>query len=198
MPRTAAAYEEIKDARREAIRVAGRRVFARKGLAATRISDIAAEAGMSQGLLYHYFATKEDLFRQIVEAALEGTVALTAGARQASGSAWERLQRLCEQMHAGVLASPEYLLVVLQAFTSEAVPAEARAALERYGRRSMGDTVALIREGQAEGTVVAGNPVELALAFYACVQGVALSSVQSGAGRAPLPSPQTILRLLKA
>jgi len=49
-PRSALANQQIKDARRQLLVRAARRVFARNGLAATRISDIAAEAQVSQGL----------------------------------------------------------------------------------------------------------------------------------------------------
>ncbi|MGH2541800.1 MAG: TetR/AcrR family transcriptional regulator [Ardenticatenaceae bacterium] len=197
-PRTADVYQQIKDERRETILDAARQVFARNGLAATRISDIAAEAGVSQGLFYHYFDNKEALFTEIVEAALRETAALTANARQSPGSAWQRLHALCEQMLSGVLKHPEFPLVILQAFTSEAVPDEARAAVERYGRRTFQDLVALIREGQAQGGVVASDPVELVLAFTACIQGVALNRLHVNAHEASVPRAETILRLLKA
>jgi AcrR family transcriptional regulator len=186
-PRTAVANEQIKEARREAILAAARRVFARSGLAATRTGDIAAEAGVSQGLLYHYFQTKDALFTEVVEAALRGTSELTGAARQASGSAWERLCNLCQQMVAGVLEYPEFPLVVVQAFTSASVPEAARVAIEQYGRQSLADITALIQEGQVEGTVAAGDPVELAIAFSACIQGLAMSRLQSGSSDALLP-----------
>jgi AcrR family transcriptional regulator len=197
-PRTAEAYQQIKDSRREAILGAARRVFARNGLAATRIGDIATEAHISQGLLYHYFPTKEALFTAIVEDALRDTAALTASVLLSTGSAWQRLQRLCQQMLGGVLEHPDYLLVIMQAFTSEAVPEEARAAVEDYGQRTFQDIVALIREGQAEGQVVADDPAELALVFTACIQGVALSSLQNETRKVSLPGVETILRLLRA
>ena len=81
------------ETRRDAILAAARRVFARNGLAATRTSDIAAEARISQGLLYHYFPTKENLFTEIVEAAMRETVVLTTRAAQAPGQAWPRLEQ---------------------------------------------------------------------------------------------------------
>jgi len=62
MPRTAEANQLLKDARREAILAAARKVFAANGVGATRVSDIAAEARISQGLVYHYFPNKEALF----------------------------------------------------------------------------------------------------------------------------------------
>lgn len=45
-------------------------VFADKGFAAARLDEIAARAGVSKGALYLYFATKEDLFRAVVEQSL--------------------------------------------------------------------------------------------------------------------------------
>jgi TetR/AcrR family transcriptional regulator, fatty acid metabolism regulator protein len=41
------------------------RVFARKGYHAARVGDIAAEAGVAHGLLYHYFDSKEELLESI-------------------------------------------------------------------------------------------------------------------------------------
>ena len=197
-PRTAEAYRLIKDTRREEILAAARRVFARNGLAATRIGDIATEAHISQGLLYHYFPTKEALFTAIVEGALRETAALTFRARMQDGAAWQRLQQLCEQLVSGVLEDPEYPLVIVQAFTSEAVPEQARAAVQRYGQQTLQDIVALIRQGQAEGRVVVEDPVELALVFTACIQGVALTRMQGHPREGSLPRAETILRLLRA
>jgi AcrR family transcriptional regulator len=196
-PRSAAANQHIKDARREALLVAARHVFARKGLAATRISDIAAEAQVSQGLVYHYFTTKEALFAEIVEGALSETARLAAGALQQPGSAWQRLEYLCGQMLDGVRHEPEYVLVILQAFTSDVAPERARAAIAEYGQRTFGDIVGLIAQGQAEGSVVAGTPADLAIAFTACIQGLALARLQ-GDRDDGLPPSETILRLLRA
>ncbi len=44
---------------------AGKRVFERDGFLQARISDIAAEAEVSHGSFYHYFESKEQLFREI-------------------------------------------------------------------------------------------------------------------------------------
>lgn len=44
--------------------------FERHGVEATRIDDIVRRAGRSKGAFYQYFASKEDAFRQIVEALL--------------------------------------------------------------------------------------------------------------------------------
>ena len=41
------------------------RVFARRGYHGSRVGDIAAEAGVAHGLLYHYFASKEEVLETV-------------------------------------------------------------------------------------------------------------------------------------
>ncbi|HUA12157.1 MAG TPA: TetR/AcrR family transcriptional regulator [Solirubrobacteraceae bacterium] len=47
--------------RRQQILDAAVRVFARRGFHACRVSDIADEAGVAHGLLYHYFSSKDEV-----------------------------------------------------------------------------------------------------------------------------------------
>ena len=47
---------------------AAREVFERDGFLNARISDIAATANLSQGSFYHYFESKEQIFREVAEA----------------------------------------------------------------------------------------------------------------------------------
>lgn len=47
--------------KRRAILDAAIRVFARQGFHSTRVSDIADEAGVAYGLVYHYFASKDEV-----------------------------------------------------------------------------------------------------------------------------------------
>jgi TetR/AcrR family transcriptional regulator, fatty acid metabolism regulator protein len=51
--------------KRALILAAAVRVFARKGYHVARVGDIAEEAGVAHGLLYHYFASKEELLETI-------------------------------------------------------------------------------------------------------------------------------------
>jgi TetR/AcrR family fatty acid metabolism transcriptional regulator len=54
-----------QEEKRRLILDAAVRTFARKGYHATRVGDIAEEAGVAYGLVYHYFASKEDLLETI-------------------------------------------------------------------------------------------------------------------------------------
>jgi TetR/AcrR family fatty acid metabolism transcriptional regulator len=56
--------EQTTDRRRELLDAAVR-VFARKGFRAARVGDIAEEAGVAHGLLYHYFRSKDEVLETI-------------------------------------------------------------------------------------------------------------------------------------
>ncbi|HET8975372.1 MAG TPA: TetR/AcrR family transcriptional regulator [Solirubrobacterales bacterium] len=51
--------------KRRAILDAAIRVFARQGFHAARVSDIAREAGVAYGLVYHYFDSKEQMLNEL-------------------------------------------------------------------------------------------------------------------------------------
>ena len=59
-------YQRRKEDRPREIADAAFEAFAEKGYAATRIDDVAKRAGVSKGLTYLYYKTKEDLFKAVV------------------------------------------------------------------------------------------------------------------------------------
>ncbi|GAC1310048.1 MAG: hypothetical protein NVSMB16_06630 [Acidimicrobiales bacterium] len=54
---------------------AARRVFERDGYLDARVADIAAEAGCSHGSFYTYFRSKTDVFRAVMQGALDNVYA---------------------------------------------------------------------------------------------------------------------------
>jgi AcrR family transcriptional regulator len=60
-------YQRRKEDRPQEITEAAFHAFAEKGYAATRVEEVAARAGVSKGLLYLYFKTKEELFKAVVK-----------------------------------------------------------------------------------------------------------------------------------
>ena len=66
MPRTPEQYEQIREERRKAIMATALDLFANQGYNMTTISHIAEKAGISKGLLYNYFTSKEDLLKAIM------------------------------------------------------------------------------------------------------------------------------------
>jgi AcrR family transcriptional regulator len=147
-------------------------LFAHNGLAATNIAGIAKEAGISTGLLYHYFASKEVLFYELVSRAVSFSGEAMSRYRGNSGSAKERLQlissSLTDILQRGTKTA-QYFTLMLQ------------AGLVRDGSMSPHLTnstlpfkilAGLIEEGQQEGTFKQGDPIQLAILYWASLQGL--------------------------
>jgi AcrR family transcriptional regulator len=59
-------WERRKDARPQELLAAALDLFVERGFAATRLEDVAKQAGVSKGTLYLYFTNKEELFKAVV------------------------------------------------------------------------------------------------------------------------------------
>jgi len=62
---TKSPQEAARSAFRDEVRLAAERVFATKGFSATKMADIAGEAGVGVGTLYNYFDNKQEIFEAI-------------------------------------------------------------------------------------------------------------------------------------
>ena len=67
MPRTSEQFEEMRRGREESILNAGLYLFATKGFEQTTADSIRVIVNCSHGLLYHYFRSKEDLYKAVIE-----------------------------------------------------------------------------------------------------------------------------------
>ncbi|ATB34044.1 TetR/AcrR family transcriptional regulator [Melittangium boletus] len=195
-PRPAARVEQLREERRRDVLSAARGVFARKGFVAAKISDIASAAGISHGLVHHYFPSKEALFAAVIEESVQGWEALIARARAMPITAWERLVYVCSIMGESSVVASEHLLIIVHASTGDDAPQTVREALDRLERLVCEPLSALIEEAQRTGEAAAGPPGELARAWMAVTQGLAISqALHPGRARPPI---ELVLRLLKA
>jgi AcrR family transcriptional regulator len=75
---TGPAYSRLQtDERRRQLLEAGARVFTERSYEDASMADVARAAGISKGLLYHYFPSKRDLFVATLEAAADELRELT-------------------------------------------------------------------------------------------------------------------------
>jgi AcrR family transcriptional regulator len=65
-PRTEQQFEQIRETRKKEIMDTALELFANEGFDKTSVSKIAGKAGISKGLLYNYFKSKEDLIKTII------------------------------------------------------------------------------------------------------------------------------------
>ncbi|MBS7660830.1 TetR/AcrR family transcriptional regulator [Pseudomonas lalucatii] len=68
----------IRERNKELILRAASEVFADKGFAASKTSDIAAKAGLPKPNVYYYFKSKENLYREVLESIIEPLLAASA------------------------------------------------------------------------------------------------------------------------
>jgi len=98
----------------EKIKEAARKVFTRKGYAATRTRDIAEEAGINLALLNYYFRTKEKLFEIVIMEKMQvlfGKIAPII--MDANTSIEEKVEQVAEHYIDTLLANPDIPLFVL-------------------------------------------------------------------------------------
>jgi TetR/AcrR family fatty acid metabolism transcriptional regulator len=100
--------------RREEILQAAVRVFAQKGYHACRVSDIAAEAGVAHGLLYHYFRSKEEVLEEIFRATWSDLLAEVARIEERGGPALEQLRAVAAFYLGSWLRAPDLIRVLVR------------------------------------------------------------------------------------
>lgn len=196
-PRSTQENQRIRDERREQILAAAAKVFSRKGLAAAKIAEVAAQAGTSHGLVYHYFPSKEELFTALLEQALNGSVWVTQGALAQPGTPRDQLHWMLSLMLGAVSVQPDLFLAVIQAFTSDAVPQGARETALQQGAVSRAAVTQLIAAGQAAGQFRPGDPERFAMALLAVINGLAVGVAADPTLIPKFPDADTLLTMLE-
>ncbi|WP_319560750.1 TetR/AcrR family transcriptional regulator [Marispirochaeta sp.] len=162
---------EQKEKRRKEILAVGLDLFIRKGFAATKISDIAEMAGMSAGLLFHYFESKEELFEELINIGIEASRSILPNAGSEPLTFFEdTAKRILDHAADDPFIAKMFVLINHAEQTdaaNELVLKHLRQDEETYTRFS-----ALMAEGQKKGTIREGNPTALTIAYWAAIQGV--------------------------
>jgi AcrR family transcriptional regulator len=161
----------MREKQREKILDGARKAFARKGLAAT-MAEIAAAAGVSQGLAYHYFADKEEIFSELASQVIRSDPMGVRHVAQEAGTPWERLTSLISRLMESRRLYPEFHQLLDQVRSSEKTPADVLEQMRRQTEIFHEVMRQLITEGQAEGSVVAGDPEQLLMAVSIWLEGI--------------------------
>jgi len=107
-------FQRRKEDRPAEITQAALAAFAEKGYAATRVDEVAKRAGVSKGLLYLYFKTKEDLFKAVIRSFLSPRIdALIDNIEQSEMSAEDFLRGPFLAFATSLPKSPAKILVRL-------------------------------------------------------------------------------------
>ena len=171
--------EQVRQTR-AALVAAGRRLFGRDGFAATSVEDLAREARVTTGALYHHFPNKTALF----ETVFEGVHAemLEASGRAAAGAS-DELEALSRGFEA-------FLDAVLEPDVQQILVTDAPAVLglarftELDERYAFAEIVAALRAATAAGQLAVEDPETIArMLLGALVRGGMLIAGSEEPGR---------------
>lgn len=180
MPRTPEQNQNIKDKRRSKLLNHALKAFAMHGYDHTAIDDITKSAKCSHGLFYHYFDSKEKVFSALINEVLTGELRVPLDLALEQGSV-RGIRTLCDYAanvarSGGKLGYVAKITFFLPDATS--LDEDAQAFADAYNVEKA--LVTLIRRGQEDGKVIAGNPNQIARAFLYLVEGGILQSAKKG------------------
>jgi AcrR family transcriptional regulator len=185
----------MRENTRRRILEAASRVFTKKGLGAT-ISDIAAEAGVSQGLAYRYFPSKDAIFHTLLRQMLQSGEA-DKFSQESGQTPRELLERFISETIRLRREHPEFYRFLFQALSDESLPSDIHQMLNLHGQKVRKVLRRLITEGQGVGEVSKGDPDQLVDVILACLEGLSMRMAYSDpAHKVRLPDAGIILRLL--
>ena len=145
------------------------RVFARQGFHATRVSDIADEAGVAYGLVYHYFKSKDEVLNELfVErwslllAAIEETDRTTTSPR-------EKLAAVASFIVDSYVHDPELMKVIIVEVT-RAANSFGRTHLPEI-RHAYQSIAKIVADGQGAGAFRTDvDPMFASMSFYGAIE----------------------------
>jgi TetR/AcrR family transcriptional regulator, fatty acid metabolism regulator protein len=145
------------------------RVFARQGFHSTRVSDIADEAGVAYGLVYHYFKSKDEVLNEVFS---ERWLLLLAAIEDTDGSGAtprEKLGAVASFIVDSYRHDPELMKVIIVEVT-RAANSFGRTHLPEI-RRAYDSIAKIVADGQDEGAFRGDiDPTFASMSFYGAIE----------------------------
>ena len=163
------ASEPQRSDKKDAVLLAGARLFTRKGFLGTSLDDIAQSLGVTKPTLYYYIANKEEILIECVERALtafqQGLAALVE-----SGLGGRDLLRAAMTLYAEVVTS-DFGMCASRVGEDPLREDKRRAMRQRKGQVDV-DFRLLIEQGMLRGWIVAGDAAVAAFTVVGALSGI--------------------------
>ena len=158
MPKTEEQCKQMREDMRARILRESAIYFAKNGFGNTKIGDLAKYIGIGQGTMYMYFKSKEELFEEIRQTAdnkdelkkMKLLVKLPIPAKL-------KIEKISEEMEKQLRTNEDYA-VKITIFSQVMLEQHKDFSSNEFYK----ELVKVIKQGQKEGTVVAGDPMYLA------------------------------------
>ncbi len=165
---------DVSEERRAQIIESAIKVFARQGFSNARMDDVAAESGLSKGLLYWYFKSKDAIVVAIADVLFGGELRKMQDLPCEGLSASACLMNFLETFIAGVRLMLKVTPVMYEfyslAFRNQAV----RAVMKEFLHTFVDIIEPIVQRGMDRGEFRPGNARQAALAFGAQLEGTLL------------------------
>lgn len=164
--------KDIRDERKQQIMSAAIKVFAENGIKLTKISMIAKEAGVSHGLVYHYFSSKEDVLFKSLEWGMEiaDTKKRLDEMNKTNLSPLEKLKTFAT--FAFKEGNSDIFRLIQHLGKSEKMPEYIQELVFNSGKIFFESLLPWIIEGQKNGQIIQGDPQELLETFLNVISGI--------------------------
>jgi AcrR family transcriptional regulator len=156
-----------QEEKRRVILDAAVRVFARKGFHTCRVADIAEEAGVAHGLLYHYFSSKDELLVTVFRETWAELLEAFADVADSDKPAREQLQDVAAILLRSWKRDPDLVRVLVREV------ARSPQLQEQMGEvgKSFGVVERIVERGQRSGALRAElDPRLVSIAFHGAIE----------------------------
>jgi TetR/AcrR family transcriptional regulator, fatty acid metabolism regulator protein len=145
------------------------RVFARQGFHATRVSDIADDAGVAYGLVYHYFSSKDEVLNELFIERWSLLLAAIEETDRTAASPRDKLGAVATFIFDSYRHDPDLMKVIIVEVT-RAANSFGRTHLEEI-RRAYESIAKIVADGQQSGSFRGDvAPMFASLAFYGAIE----------------------------
>jgi AcrR family transcriptional regulator len=162
------------DVRREEILLAAIGEVERVGLAAVRVSDVAAVLGISTGLVFYHFGTKDELVAEAFTYAVERDLAAMERAAARRGPVLERVRAVLRSY--GPTGSATGWRLWIDGWSLAQHEPVIAAHFRKLEAHSRGILRRLVEEGVADGTVSCPNPDDSVSRLLALLDGLSVAA----------------------
>ena len=162
---------DVSEERKAEIVDAAARVFSRKGFTGARMDDIVTESGLSKGLLYWYFKSKDAIIVAIMERLFKPELDRVRQLASAEGSARERLMRFAEYTIKEIETMGRILPITFEYYSLAFRNTTVRRAFQGFFAVFLGGVADVISQGVKVGDFHDVDPRAGALTIGAAVEG---------------------------
>lgn len=168
--------------------------FIRYGFYGTSTRKIAEEAGISSGLMFHYFPSKLTLYESLVEIGCE-KLTIDSGEGESPMMFFEKqVEWFLSVATQNSFASKMFVFMGLVVINAKDVSERAAQMVKEHDVEAM--SVPYIEKGQKLGVIRQGDPLTLSVLFYSSIQGFAETLVAKDDLK--LPEKEWFLAILRS